>query len=172
VGFKFTDKDRGFNEIKRAAKNGSAIAVAGIQGEKASAPHDAFGNRNVDIAVFHEFGTRTAPQRSFIRSSVDRNRDKYGKLIEGVAGKILDGDQAKRAMGRLAQVMAADMVATIDNSIDLEPLAESTVLARSAKRNRSGLQNLALGAAAAAGGGEKPLLDTAQLKLSITGTVK
>ncbi len=166
------DIDKGFKSLKSSIIRGDGLkAQAGVQGSQATAPHDDFGNRNVDIAVFHEFGTATAPERSFIRATVDRERRKYVKLMDRAVRSGLDGEQMDRAFGRLALLMASDMIKTIDRSIDLAPLAASTVLARSRKRGRTGLQNLALGVAAAAGGGERPLLDTGQLKRSLTGIV-
>ncbi len=172
MAVKIRDTDKGFKSLKASMIRGDGLkAQAGIQGSEAAAPHDDFGNRNVDIAVFHEFGTATAPERSFIRATVDRERKKYVRLMDRAVKAGLDGESMDRAFGRLALLMASDMVKTIDRSIDLEPLAASTVLARSRKRGRSGLQNLALGVAAAAGGGERPLLDTGQLKRSITGVV-
>jgi hypothetical protein len=172
MGARVKSIDRGFEAMVRRAKNAKGLrAIAGVQGSEATAPHGEFGARNVDVMVYHEFGTSTVPERSVIRATMDRENKKYADLVERATGKILDGEAAERAAGRLAELMASDMRRTIDESIGLEPLASSTVLSRSRKRGRSGLQNLALGVAAAAGGGERPLLDTGQLKRSITGKV-
>ena len=147
------DIDRGFNKIRKSMKVADGLkAQAGIQGSDAQAPHDAFGNRNVDVAVFNEFGTATIPERSFIRATFDRERPKYQRLMDRAVAQGLDGKGMDRAFGRLALLMAADMKRTIDQSIELKPLAASTLRARP-------------------GGTGRPLLDTGQLKRSITGVV-
>lgn len=167
------DRDKGWDGLVLAFKSlgGGQEAVAGIQGREAQKESD--GVKNVDKAVWNEFGTITAPERSFIRATVDRERRKYADLVQRAVKKGLDGGNIKIAMGRLAQLMASDMRKTIDQTIGLEPLAFSTIRARSRKRNRGALGSL--GAAlqfAAGGGGEKPLDDTGQMKRAITGVVR
>lgn len=158
---KLKDVDKGFDEFVRTMKKADGLrAQSGIQGAEAMAPHDDFGNRNIDIAVFHEFGTSTAPERSFIRATFDRQRSKYDKLVQRAVAAGIDGKDMVRAFGRLALLMEADMRETIDRSIGLAPLKQSTVRARKRARTR------------ATGGLERPLLNTAQLKLAITAVVK
>ena len=38
----------------------------------------------VEVATFHEFGTETIPQRSFIRSNDKNNYQKYRRMIEEI----------------------------------------------------------------------------------------
>lgn len=45
----------------------------------------------LDVAIWSEFGTVNAPERSFVRSSFDKNRSKYNKLTENLIKKIYDG---------------------------------------------------------------------------------
>ena len=153
----FRDVDKGFKAIGEFIRLSDGLkAQAGIQGAEASAPRDDFGNRNIDLAVFAEFGTVTAPERSFVRATFDRQREKYGRLVQRAVDKGLDGSNIGTAFGRLAELMASDMKQTINESIELAPLAESTI-----RRRIKG----------PGAGNPRPLLDTGQMKNSITGVV-
>lgn len=155
------DTDRGMKKIKRALIAGSGKkAVAGIQGPEADSPHGDDGVRNIDVAVWAEFGTVNAPQRSFIGATVDRKRRNYIRLMDRAVRMGAEGQDMDRAFGRLALKMAADMQQTINESIELEPLADSTIRAR---RSALGIIN--------GMGVERPLLFTGQLKRSVTGIV-
>jgi len=43
------------------------------------------------VAACHEFGTQKIPERSFMRSTVDREREKWWKLIEKLIDSITKG---------------------------------------------------------------------------------
>lgn len=150
MAVRIKDIDLGFKDlVKAAARSGGLLAVAGIQGSESSASHGDV--RNIDVAVFAEFGTSTAPERSFIRATVDREFGKYGRFMEAeIRNNIDSAPRMRRSFGRLAELMASDMRNTIARSIDLAPLAESTISRK---------------------GSSKPLLDTGQLRASITGVV-
>lgn len=122
-------------------------------GEK---PHEGKGKNAdhitlVELAAIHEFGSPAAgiPERSFIRSTfyvrrVEALRSMCARLAKAV---VTDGLDPKRALGMLGAWAASQVKETI-TEIDIPPpLADSTVQAK---------------------GSSKPLVDTGQLKNSIT----
>ena len=132
-------------------------------GKIAKRPHVAIGilqddkiDKNfsmVDLALVHEYGSRNGhiPQRSFIRSTCDAKQKQHFQLIKTLQGKIIDGALSiKQALTTLGEVVAKDMVKTINRGINPE-LKPATI-----KRK----------------GSAKSLIDTGRLKGSITHEVR
>jgi hypothetical protein len=69
------EHDKGWNDIlldlKKIAK-GEIVVDIGVLGEQA--PEDHGGPTNVQIATWHEFGTKYIPERSFLRSTKAKKR--------------------------------------------------------------------------------------------------
>lgn len=147
-------KDRGY--IKRIM-NQRALkgwkASVGVHGSEASRDAAEQGEPdNVQLAVWHEFGTSNGhiPERSFLRSAFDKNQRKYERLMGMQTGLVIDGVQTpKGAVSVVAERMVADIVNGINRGIP-PPNAPSTIEAK---------------------GSSKPLIDTGQLKGSITYVV-
>jgi phage gpG-like protein len=129
----------------------------------AKAPHVAVGILQdkkidekfsmVDLATVHEYGSRDGriPQRSFMRSTCDAQQKKHNTLIQKLQSKVIAGVLSiKQALGQLGEVVAKDMVQTINRGITPE-LKLATV-----KRK----------------GSSKSLIDTGRLKGSITHEVR
>jgi hypothetical protein len=139
-------KDRGY--IKRL-QNQRALkgwkASVGVHGTDSDRDED--GPDNVQLAVWHEFGAEGIPERSFLRSAFDQNVSKYEKLMGMQTGLVIDGVQTpKGAVSVVAERMVADVVNGINRGIP-PPNAPSTIEAK---------------------GSSKPLIDSGQLKGSIT----
>lgn len=147
------DIDRGMKAMVRRFiryKRGPYVTV-GIQGTEAEEERE-FGETNVTLAVVHEFGSKDGriPQRSFIRSTIDRERNKIQKLLDRSARRALTSADVLHALGEVGEFTKSQMVRTIDQSIGLKKLAKSTELAKKST---------------------KPLIDTGILKGSITWKV-
>ncbi len=129
-------------------KKSPHVAVGILQDE---VHHEKFSM--VDLAMVHEYGSRDGhiPERSFIRSSCDAKKKDHIKLIAKLQSKILAGHMStKQALSIIGEVVAKDMVQTINQGI--EPgLAAATI-----KRK----------------GSSKPLIDKGRLKGSITHEVR
>ena len=103
--------DKLWKEIKaQFPKIDKAIVKTGIQS-------DAGENDGVSIAEyasFNEFGTRTIPERPFMRKTFDDNLANYNKLIERLFKGMLSGKiDAKMAFSILGQQTEDDMKNTI-----------------------------------------------------------
>lgn len=175
-----TDKDRGYKKLQKVfskqAEKPAAVRV-GVQGSDAMQLHGKV--TVVDIATVHEFGSIDGriPQRSFIRSTFDKNRAHYQKVINKIARDVLDEKlDAARALGLLGEKFVADIKAAIRAHID-PPLADSTIRARTGKiKNLAGNKNQSAATAAMAhldstgalpSGAITPLIDTGRLINSI-----
>ena len=103
--------DKLWKEIKaQFPKIDKAVVKTGIQS-------DAGENEGVSIAeyaAFNEFGTRTIPERPFMRKTFDDNLANYNKLIERLFKGMLGGKlNAKMAFSILGQQTEDDMKNTI-----------------------------------------------------------
>lgn len=144
--------DRGWKKfLNRIRKTPPEFVIlVGIQGEQASA--DNGGITNANLGAIHEFGAPEAgiPQRSFLRSTIDRNNKKYLKLMEKQAARLSIGKGIKDGLELIGEIAVADVRKTFTQSIGLAPLKDATIRSK---------------------GSSKPLIDTATLLGSITAKV-
>jgi phage gpG-like protein len=128
--------------------NAPHVAVGILQDEKRD---DGFSM--VDLAIVHEYGSKDGriPQRSFIRSTCDENRQEHAKVMSQLKQKYIDGKLTmNQALTQLGEVVSKDMVQTINRGVDPK-LADATI-----RRKKS----------------SKALIDTGRLKGSITHEVR
>lgn len=148
--FKLKSSDFGWDgllKVVRASAGGSSVEV----GVFADSPSRGEEFTNAEIALVHEFGSpaMNIPERSFLRSTVDANREAYHKAIERIAQHKLDGKDTSQEIERLGLRGAADVKRTIQAGID-PPLKPETIARK---------------------GSSKPLVDTGQLISSIAHRV-
>ena len=162
------DRDKGLNKIlqqvKELSKN-SQVAI-GVRGNEAVTKKTT---RTVDgkevtmfdapnlatVASWNEFGTEDGriPERSSIRSTMDKNAYKYSKMMVLLAGRILDPKvmmTVEQALGIAGEKVVLDIKAAITAGID-PANAQSTIDAK---------------------GSSKPLVDTGQFINAISYDVR
>jgi hypothetical protein len=101
----------------------------------------------IDVANFHEFGTPTVPQRSFIRANDKINYQKYKKMIAEIKDKVIFEKMSMiQGLGLLGEQIRLDIQARI----------------------RSGIKPALLTATIRRKGSSVPLIDTGQLVNGIT----
>ena len=67
-------------------------------------------------ATNNEFGSGTTPERSFIRSTIDENAERYAKAAEILLGLMVDGEISKfEALERMGQQIEKDIKEKIVN---------------------------------------------------------
>lgn len=147
-GGKVRDVDQGYRAlIDRVFAAGKPKVMVGIF-EADGAREVAPGTALIDIAVWNEFGTDTIPARSFIRAWFDENievcRENLVKLVQGA---LIRGEtDMTTALERFGLWMQGQIQVRIARGIPPEN-APATV----AKK-----------------GSSKPLIDTGQLRSSVT----
>lgn len=145
------DTDRGLKALMKRFKSQAVGVTVGVHEAEGAASH---GDEvtNLDVALFHEFGTEDIPERSFIRAWSDENeaanRERLSKIGEAlVKGKVPDLETGLARFGVLAVAdVQKRMVAGIP------PELSPVTIARK--------------------GSSTPLIDTGQLKSSISFQVK
>lgn len=133
-----------FDELKRRLVGERLVRVGFPQGKS-----EADGTPVAMIAAVHEFGSpeRGIPERSFLRSGMRENGEKYVRLNKVNLVRILRGQlTVEQALGQLGEMAKGDVQQKI-RSGDFAPLKPATV-------NRKG--------------SSKPLVDTGQMVQSVT----
>jgi hypothetical protein len=139
------DFDGKFLDRLKAALTGKRERVVNV-GFPASAK-ELDGTSTAFIAAVHEFGSEHVPERSFMRTSLEANRNKRKALNEQNLKKVLNGGiTIDAALGQLGLMASSDIKEQIKNG-SFAPLKEATI-----KRK----------------GSSKPLIDTGQMRQSVT----
>lgn len=149
---KVTDRDKGYRRLLKRldkARRGAAVTV-GIHGPEGGAGHSG-GLTVAEVATFHEFGTGSIPARSFVRGWADEKETENEEVIRAVAEGIVKGTfTTQQGLERIGTRFVASIQARIAGGIG-PALAPSTVVAK---------------------GSSVPLIDTGQLRSSITFKVE
>lgn len=156
-----TDIDRGFEDLKKSVRDGGMRVKIGVQGTdalKAKKFRTGTGEISSDIettivsvATFHEFGVDSGkikiPERSFLRATIDQNKKKYQDILTaGLKSFVNQKLTKKQILSLLGQRVQSDIVKRINSGISPSN-SEATIKKK---------------------GSSKPLIDTGQLKQSIT----
>lgn len=109
------DVDRGWKAMLKSLVSIQKSEVrVGYFSDKDNARPD--GLSNVDLAAIHEFGapSRGIPERSFIRSTVDANRDAYVNFLKKALNSAMAGE---RGPAWAFEVLGQKVVADIRNRV-------------------------------------------------------
>lgn len=132
---------------------------------------------NATLGYIHEHGSpaNNIPARPFLIPGVKDAREEVEHRLKKAANLALDGNMsAVDAQLSMAGQEARDAVKAKINSGDFEPLADATLEARARKGRKGAKAELASRRAGNAPGTAlaKPLIDTGQLRNSITYVVR
>lgn len=151
-------RDLGLNELKKTFKSKKKVKV-GFQGQAAATlkrdtddtPTDV---TVVDVATWQEFGTPRIPMRSIIRRAVVLNEAKIQDWLRKGAERVVDLKATERqTLDQIGLKIVSTMQDRVESGEITPPLADSTIEHR---RKHT----------------ETPLLDTGQLRSSITSKVE
>lgn len=135
--------------IKRLHAFANKAVYVGVPAEKNPDVKGADGFKMAELAAVHEFGSEDGriPQRSFLRTSVEKNAGKY---FHHLAKNAVNGKPPEQILNEISAMAVGDVQENITNG-DFVPLKPKTI-----KRK----------------GSSKPLIDTGRLRQSITGVVR
>lgn len=145
--------DRGYRQLLEnitAAKAKTVIRAGVFEGPPRD---DSEGLTNAEIGAVHEFGLGHVPERSFIRGTVDANRDEIRTRLRNVAGGFLNfksRDEIKRGAALFGEWFVGKMKERIRDGIP-PALAPETIERK---------------------GSSTPLIDHGQLLSALTYDVK
>ncbi len=170
--------DHGAIELtKRVGKN---IAIEfGILGPNAARRYVGNPPATVaEIAGFHEFGTKTIPERSFLRGWFDDDEKIHLDFIRKLTGKFLENKITDKQFTELAGMYAVGGIQKRISQKIPPPLAQSTLWKRWGKKKVvtvTGPRNSKVKPSKIAKGGkpkrtfgDTPLIDTGLLRSSIS----
>jgi phage gpG-like protein len=138
--------------MKRAEQLNRIQLVVGIPSDENSRK-ESTGITNAELGVIHEFGApeKGIPERSFMRSTASEEAENFGKLSKSRVAEFLKGQKsAHDAFADVGAYLQGKIVEKITDG-DFVTNKEETV-----KRKKS----------------SKPLIDTGQLRASITYEVR
>ena len=146
---KLVDKDKGFNKLLKdfTDLDGSHVTL-GIHGKD---DEEVDGVTLVDVATFNEFGTRTTPERSFLRRTAEEKKGEWAEMSKGLTRRVLDGKMpARAALELLGEKAVGDVKKTL-TELDTPANAPSTIEQK---------------------GSSNPLVDTGRLRGAIAHEVR
>lgn len=157
MSIKHTVKDRGYSKIFKTIKEiNSNLPHVTIGVHEDSGKYDDKDVTVAEVAFWNEYGTRIAPERSFIRSTVNENRAKYIKKTKELWNKVIKNEMTiEKALNQLGFMIAIDIQNKI-KTLNSPPNAESTTYRKTFGRSETTNKYLA-----------KPLIDSALLLRSI-----
>jgi len=144
------DTDLGYKRTMQVLRD--LLAAEVLVGVRGNAGDSEDGTPLAVIAAANEFGTATIPERSFLRSTVESNRDKYAADLQQVVEDVVDGkaNAMEQGLNRLGVEAVADVQRTM-RELDDPPNAASTIARK---------------------GSSSPLIDTGRLRQSIDHEVR
>lgn len=143
-----TVKDSG--PLKQIDLGGTFGISVGVHADDGAQGHTE-GLSVADIATFHEFGTQTVPQRSFIRAWFDEKQEEIQAILKAELSQAATGKRPlAQALDRAALRLEGSVKERIRQRIP-PPLAPATIARK---------------------GSDVPLIDRGQLRNSIRGRVK
>jgi hypothetical protein len=131
----------------------SITITVGVHAEEGGEAHRAANDTgapltNADVATFHEFGTSTIPQRSFIRAWYDEDQEFIRTTLQKQMGLVVAGKLTTEvASERIALAFEGAVKKRISRGIP-PPLQPETIARK---------------------GSSRALVDTGQLRASIRG---
>lgn len=168
-------KDRLNEVVKSIGKLAKMDVLVGIP-ESENARNDE-GPNNAALGYIHEHGSpsNNIPARPFLIPGVAEAKGKFRPRLANAAKAALDG-KGKEALRQLdsAGITAENSVKRKINSGDFVPLSDATLRGRAARGRVGAAEELQRRAEGFAAGTElaKPLIDTGQLRNSITHVVR
>jgi hypothetical protein len=127
--FKFSDFDRGYKETRARLESIKKRRVTvGVHGQ-----NDSRGDTltNVLVGTWLEYGTDTAPERSFLRKTLDMHADAYVAYTRELSIQVIDGKMTiERALGLLGMKIKADVVRLFDTNAIRPDITEATKKAK------------------------------------------
>ena len=178
------EHDRGWNELVSKLRSLKVSANAHVRvgifskGEGGK-PHQNSKKQSLTVAeigLVHEFGapSRKIPERSFLRSTLEKNASKYvAELARGLRSFLANREDVKRVFETVGQLVSWDVKNAIRAGVG-PSLAQSTLEARNkkVKKDKKGRAVNARGRLVKSFADHKPLFDTGQLARAITYAVK
>ena len=130
----FTDKDRGYKKMMKAFRSNGRKrdphVQVGLRGDGKAGQTAKGGDLTIaEIGSIHEFGVSPNPERSFLRSTFDRENPKLLRLLAKLSKRVAVGKlSVKDALDLLGAKAKADVQATMNKGIPPVSLVDGRVI--------------------------------------------
>lgn len=159
-----TAKDRGLLQWSRDViallkESGAHVKVGVLDDGGPGSEEREGGLSNAELAAVHEFGSSDGrvPERSFIRSTFEANRQKYVETLGELLGQVVLGKRTlEQAFNLVGLMMATDIKKRVAAGEIRQELKPATIARKEAKRARGNRGPL------------RALIDTGRLVASVT----
>jgi len=142
-------KDLGFKKVMaELQKAGGTHITVGVHAD--AKPRKDGGPLAVLVAAANEFGTDTIPERSFMRSTIDSRRQDIALLTTKLLGQVADGKTLVADASGIIGLWVSNAIKKTITDLSEPPNAPSTIARK---------------------GSSNPLIDTGQMRASITFAV-
>lgn len=122
-----TRPGEGVDAWRRAVRNSKPFVKVGIVSGTGEHPNADNGQTLAEVGWWNEFGTRTIPERPFLRTGLHDNIGKYRVILADGLRRILLGETNERSvLGVLGAVAVADVQNKIV-SVSSPPNAQMTI---------------------------------------------
>lgn len=150
---KVTDKDLGYAAlVRRVYALDSPKVSIGIHEQEGAEEHEEAGMTVASLGAIHEFGLGNVPERSFIRAWFDENQDRAKEALRRLMVSVVEGKrQPQQALELFAQWALGEMQKRMAEGIP--PALQPETLRKKTRAGKTG---------------EKPLIDTGQLRSSLS----
>lgn len=150
---KVADKDLGYAAlVSRVYALDSPKVSIGIHEQEGAEEHAEAGMTVVALGAIHEFGLGNVPERSFIRAWFDENQDRAKEALRRLMVSVVEGKrQPQQALELFAQWALGEMQKRMAEGIP--PALQPETLRKKTREGKTG---------------EKPLIDTGQLRSSLS----
>lgn len=183
ITFSFKSDDAVWKDLKKRLKplTQDPRAKVGVVGQRAE---ESRGKINMaELAAVHEFGSpkNRIPERSFIRSTLDAEKENYAALLRPLLTQLLDGRLVvKKLLGLWGVKAASDVKGRLLRGAPIPPpLSKKTIELRKEKAKKRSEQkgDKKLRSAdgrflSLKGVGMRPLVETGQLVAAISYDVQ
>lgn len=158
---KVTDKDRGWKRLQALAQQLASQDVhvkVGVLDDGQAGSEVRDGITNGELAVAMEFGTRTAPARSWIGRTFDKKRGEVQADMQRLLAHVIDGKiTVDKALNVLGAKYSAEVKNTVTQGEQIPPPNAPSTLARKLAKTRTGAANAV-----------RTLIDTGRMVGSVT----
>lgn len=150
---KVKDKDLGYDAlVRRVYALDSPKVSIGIHEQEGAQEHEEAGMTVVALGAIHEFGLGNVPERSFIRAWFDENQDRAKEALRRLMVSVVEGKRKpQHALELFAQWALGEMQKRMADGIP--PALQPETLRKKTRAGKTG---------------EKPLIDTGQLRSSLS----
>ena len=146
-----TEKGVSLDDLSRCVEDlgGKELAVGVL---RTAGREKKTGADLVDVATWNEYGTSHIPKRPFMRIAETQNEDKWFRLAENTAAKVMKGMMSsEQSLELLGNKIVGDIQQVIGDRSLLAPNAPATIRMK---------------------GSDAPLIDTGQLRQAISFEVR